>query len=296
MRTLALTLAVLASLAAPAAAADAGPPEGRLLRFPDIHGDFVVFVYGGDIWRAPVAGGPALRLTTHAGLELFPKISPDGRWIAFNAEYTGTRQVYVMPAWGGAPRQLTFYNDVGPMPPRGGWDDWVMDWTPEGRILVRMNRVPWSERMGRYFVVDPEGGLEAPLELPEGGSASLSPDGKRIAYTPIDREFRTWKRERGGRAQDVWIYDFARRKSERIVDHPAGDNFPMWAGDTIYFTSDRERTLNIYAYDLGTRAVRKVTDFRDYDVLWPSLGPGGIVFMQGGYLHRLDLAGGASTR
>jgi tricorn protease len=285
-------LVLAASLAAPAAAtaAESGPPEARLLRFPDIHDDFVVFVYAGDVWRAPVAGGPALRLTTHAGLELFPKISPDGRWIAFNAEYTGTRQVYVMPAWGGAPRQLTFYNDVGPMPPRGGWDDWVLGWTPEGKILVRMNRVPWSERMGRYYVVDPQGGLETPLELPEGGSASLSPDGRRIAYTPIDREFRTWKRERGGRAQDVWIYDFDRQKSQRVTDDRAGDNFPMWAGETIYFTSDRDRTLNLYAYDLGTRATRKVTDFKDYDVLWPSLGKGGIVFMNGGYLYRLDLA------
>ena len=291
-----ILLALTAALAAgPARAAD-GPLEARLLRFPDIHGDSVVFVYGGDIWQASVAGGPARRLTSHAGLELFPKISPDGRWIAFSAEYTGTRQVYVMPAWGGAPKQLTFYNDVGPMPPRGGWDDWVMGWTPDGKILVRMNRVPWSNRMGRYFVVDPAGGLETPLELPEGGSASLSADGKKIAYTPVDREFRTWKRTRGGRAQDIWIYDFAAHRSERLTDHPGTDNFPMWTGNTVYFTSDRERTLNIYAYDLPTKAVRKVTNFTEYDVLWPSLGPGAIVFMNGGYLHRLDLATQKSER
>jgi tricorn protease len=287
---------VLAGAAATTAGAQNGPPEGRLLRFPDIHRDFVVFVYAGDIWRVPSSGGAALRLTSHSGLELFPKISPDGQWIAFNAEYTGTRQVYVMPAWGGAPRQLTFYNDVGPMPPRGGWDDWVMGWTPEGKILVRMNRVPWSERMGRYFVVDPQGGLETPLELPEGGSASLSADGRKIAYTPIDREFRTWKRTRGGRAQDVWIYDFAAHRSERLTDYPGTDNFPMWSGDTIYFTSDREHTLNLFAYDLKTKATRQVTTFKEYDVLWPSLGPGSIVFMNGGYLHRLDLASGQAAR
>jgi tricorn protease len=296
VRLFLFAVAAAALAAAPVGAQESGPPEGRLLRFPDIHRDSVVFVYGGDIWQASTAGGPARRLTSHAGVELFPKFSPDGRWIAFSAEYTGTRQVYVMPAWGGAPRQLTFYNDVGPLPPRGGWDYWVLGWTPEGKVLVRMNRVPWGNRMGKYFVVDPAGGLETPLELPEGGSASLSADGKKIAYTPIDREFRTWKRTRGGRAQDIWIYDFEANRSERLTDHRATDNFPMWTGNTVYFTSDRDRTLNIYAYDLATRAVRKVTTFDEYDVLWPSLGPGGIVFMNGGYLHRLDLATQRSER
>lgn len=99
-----------------AAGADSG---SRLLLYPDIHEDFVVFVHGQDIWRAPADGGPAFRLTSHAGAELFPKISPDGSRIAFSAEYSGTRQVWVMPAAGGEPRQLTFYADVGEMPPRG---------------------------------------------------------------------------------------------------------------------------------------------------------------------------------
>jgi tricorn protease len=291
---LALRLALGLLVGGSAAALEA--PEARLLRFPDIHGDFVVFVYAGDVWRAPVAGGDARRLTSHPGLELFPKISPDGEWIAFSAEYSGTRQVYVMPSAGGAPRQLTYYNDVGPMPPRAGWDDWVMGWTRDGKILVRMNRVPWSQRMGRYYVVDPKGGLEAPLELPEGGSASLSPDGRRIAYTPVDREFRTWKRTRGGRAQDLWIYDFDQKRSERLTDDPGTDNFPMWSGDTVYFTSDREHTLNLFAYDLKSRATRKLTRFDEYDVLWPSLGPGGIVFMNGGYLYRFDLASEKAAR
>ncbi len=282
---------VLGTALAGGFAGAAAPPSGaRLLRFPDTHTDFVVFVYGGDIWRAPAAGGTARRLTSHEGLELFPKISPDGRWVAYSAEYTGSRQIYVVPAEGGEPRQLTFYTDVGPMPPRGGWDYWVLDWTPDGKILVRMNRTPWGERMGRYYVVDPEGGLEQPLPIPYGGSASLSPDGKRIAYCPVDREFRTWKRTMGGRAQDIWIYDFEARRSERITDYRGTDNFPMWAADTIYFTSDRSETLNLFAYDPKTRRIRQLTHFTDYDVLWPALGPGAIVFEKGGYLFRFDLA------
>ena len=275
----------------------AGDGLARLLRFPDAHRDFVVFVHAGDLWRAPISGGPALRLTTHPGLELFPKVSPDGKWIAYSAEYSGSRQVWVMPATGGTPRQLTFYTDVGPMPPRGGWDDWVMGWTADRKVLVRMNRTPWGERMGRYFLVDPKGGLETPLPLPEGGSASLSPDGTKIAYCPVDREFRTWKRTRGGRAQDVWVYDFSAKRSERITTDPGTDNFPMWAGDSILFTSDREGTLNLFAHDLGSKATRKLTSFTEFDVLWPSLDRAGnqVVFMNGRLLHRLDLATGKSA-
>jgi tricorn protease len=277
-------------------AAEAAPPEGRLLRFPDIHRDFVVFVYAGDIWRAPSAGGPARRLTSHEGLELFPKISRDGRWVAYSAEYTGSRQVYVMPSSGGPPKQLTFYTDVGAMPPRGGFDYWIQGWTPEGKILVRMNRLPWGRRMGRYFLVDPEGGLEVPLPLPHGGSASYSPDGKRLAYCPVDREFRTWKRTRGGRAQDIWIYDLERNRSERITTFEGTDNFPLWSGDTIHFTSDRDETLNLFAYEIRTGEIRKVTDHDEYDVLWPSLGPGAIVYMNGGYLYRFDLGSSKAER
>ena len=279
-----------------AVTAATSPPDARLLRFPDIHDDFVVFVYAGDLWRAPSAGGPAWRLTSHPGVELFPQISPDGAWIAFSAEYAGTRQVYVMPAWGGPPRQLTYYNDVGTMPPRGGWDNWILGWTAEGKILVRMNRTPWGERMGRYFLVDPKGGLETPLPLPEGGSASLSPDGNQLAYSPVDREFRTWKRTLGGRAQDIWIYDLKGARSERVTEWRGTDNFPMWSGKSIYFTSDREHTLNLYAYDTDSRETRKVTRFDEFDVLWPSLGPGGVVFMNGGFLWKTDLATGESTR
>ena len=295
-RLLAPALLLCLTLLPSASRAQQGPPDARLLRYPSIHGDFVAFVYGGDIWRAPVAGGPALRLTSHPGLELFPKISPDGKWIAFSAEYSGSRQVWVIPSWGGPPRQLTFYNDVGPMPPRGGWDYWVLGWTHDGKVLFRGNRTPHGERNGRYYTVDPKGGLETPLPLPEGGSASLSPDGTKLAYCPVDREFRTWKRTTGGRAQDVWIYDFAARKSERITDWKGTDNFPMWAGSTIYFTSDRERTLNLFAYDTRTRKTRQVTHFSEFDVLWPSLGDDAIVFMNGGSLYRLDLASEGTAR
>ncbi|OGD26042.1 MAG: acetyl-CoA synthetase [Candidatus Aminicenantes bacterium RBG_13_63_10] len=265
--------------------------EARLLRFPDINGDLAVFVYAGDIWSVPASGGEARRLTSDLGLELFPKISPDGRWIAFSAEYSGTRQIYVMPSTGGVPRQLTFYNDIGLLPPRGGFDHQVLDWTPDGRrILFKANRVPYSDRAGKYFLVNLEGGLEKPLQIPEGSSATFSPDGKSLAYTPFMREFRTWKRHRGGRAQDVWVYDLEKDQARQITDFTGTDQHPIWHKDRVYFVSDRDLTLNVHAYDLKTGTTKPITRFSDYDVLWPSGKAGVIAFEKGGYLWALDLA------
>jgi tricorn protease len=266
----------------------------RLLRQPDIHGDTVAFVYAGDIWLASANGGDARRLTSDAGMEYFPKFSPDGRWIAFTGDYSGSRQVFVISADGGQPRQLTFYNDVGPMPPRGGVDNRIMDWTPDGKnILFLPHRLPWSDRMGRPYVVPFAGGTETPLAIPESGGGTYSPDGTKLVYTPIEREFRTWKRYRGGRAQDVWIYDLVSNQAEQITNNPYTDNQPVWIGDTIYFTSDRPDAgqkeagkLNLWAYDIKSKQTRKVTNHTDYDVLWPSADSKQIVYENGGSLYR----------
>jgi tricorn protease len=269
--------------------------DTRLLRFPDIHEDRVVFVYAGDLYTASSSGGAAVALTTHEGLEQFPKFSPDGSQIAYSAEYNGTRQVFVIPAAGGMPRQLTWYNDVGAMPPRGGTDYRVLDWTPDGQhVLVRANRLPWGVRMGRHHLVPVNGGDERPLEIPEGGAGMFSPDGTKLVYTPIDREFRTWKRYRGGRAQDVWIYDLENSTSQQLTDNPATDHQPVWVSNDIYFTSDRDYTLNLYRYSAeGSQAVTSHTEF---DVLWASAGPSAVVYENGGWLYRYDPASGESKR
>ncbi len=269
--------------------------ETRLLRFPDIHENRVVFVYAGDLYVAATNGGAAVRLTSHEGLEQFPKFSPDGSEVAYSAEYNGTRQVYVIPTSGGTPRQLTWYNDVGAMPPRGGSDYRVLDWSRDGEhVLVRANRLPWGVRMGRYHLVPVNGGDESAMRIPEGGGGMFSPDGSKIVYTPIDREFRTWKRYRGGRAQDVWIYDLENNSSEQLTDNPATDHQPLWVGDDIFFTSDRDYTLNLYRHTAD--GAEAVTSHKEFDVLWPSAGPMAIVYENGGWLYRYDPARGESQR
>lgn len=263
--------------------------QGRLFHYPDVSGNLVAFVYAGDIWTVPLSGGEARRLTSHVGRELFPKISPDGKWIAFSGEYSGNRQIYVIPSEGGTPKQLTFYNDVGEMPTRGGFDNVVLDWTPDSRsIMIRANRTPWGERMGKYFLVNLEGGLEMPLAIPEAGMGHLSPDGHKVVYTPIERDFRNWKRYKGGRAQDVWIYDLDKNASDRITDFPGTDQQPLWIGEKIYFVSDRDLTLNLYTFDLKSRNIEQVTHFTDADILWPSGRVNKIVFEKAGEIYFLE--------
>jgi tricorn protease len=271
-----------------------GGDEARLLRFPAIQGDKLAFCYGGDIWTCSAAGGAAQRVTSFDdGYELFPRISPDGRTIAFSGEYSGTRQIWAVPYEGGAPRQLTFYPDNPPAAPRHGFDNLPLDWTPDGaRLLIRACRTPYSSGIGRYFLVDPNStSLEEPFEIPEGGAATFSPDGKSLAYNIISREWRTWKRYRAGRAQEVFIYDLDDHTVEQLTNFEGTDNHPLWIGNQIYFTSDRTGILNLYVIDLGSRETKQVTNYTDYDVLWPSMdrANGRIVFEQGGYLHVLDV-------
>lgn len=264
--------------------------DARLMRYPDTNGDKIVFVYAGDIWSVDANGGEAKKLTTHEGFELFPRLSPDGKWIAFSAEYSGSRQVYVMPAEGGTPEQLTFYNDVGPMPPRGGFDHVVLGWTPDSKkILFRGNRTEYGQRMGRYFTVSIEGGFEEELPVPFGGFANLSPDGQKIAFTYPDREFRTWKRYKGGRATDIWVYNLQNDVSEQITDFVGSDQIPVWHGNKIYFASDEDLWLNIHSYDTQTEEKEQLTFHDRFDVMWPSGSNGFMAYEVGGHIYKLNL-------
>ncbi len=289
-----LPLAVLATLLPTAADA-----QTKLLRFPDVHGDQVVFTYGGDLWLAPVSGGTAARLTAHPGLELFAKFSPDGQWIAFTGQYDGDEQVYVVSAAGGEPRLLTYYPAAGPLPPRWGYDNQVYGWTPDGSaVLFRSMRDGWDLGDTQLFTVPVSGGLPTALPMPESGAGDFSPDGSKVVYTPLVRDFRHWKRYQGGWAQELYIFDLATYETVRVTDHPRADRDPMWIGDTIYFTSDRGGHNSLYAYDVAAGDISTaLTDHTPWDVRWPSADPatGRIVYELDGELRIFDTATRKST-
>ncbi len=265
--------------------------EARLLRFPATNGNDIVFSYAGDLYKVSARGGEAKRLTSHVGYEMFPRFSPDGKTIAFTGQYDSNTEVYTIPADGGEPLRVTYTatnqrDDVGD---RMGPNNIVTAWTADGEKIVYRNRIS-SGFNGKLYTVAKEGGLSEVIPLPEGGFCSFSPDGKRLAYNRVMREFRTWKYYQGGMADDVWIYDAGKKTVENITNNRAQDIFPMWVGDEIYFISDRDRTMNLFVYDTKTKTTSKVTDFTEYDIKFPSTNGKLIVFENAGYIYRFDPA------
>ncbi len=267
--------------------------ETRLLRFPAIHGDQVVFSYAGDLYTVSKTGGVARKLTNHEGYEMFARFSPDGSQLAFTAQYDGNTEVYLMPSGGGIPVRLTYTATLGrdDVSDRMGPNNIVMTWTPDGKnIIYRSRKQSFNDFTGQLFSVSREGGLSSELPFPRGGFCSYAEDGKKMAYNRVFREFRTWKYYRGGMADDIWIYDFQQRTTINITNNEAQDIIPMWYKNKVYFLSDRDRTMNLFVYDLTTSQTRKVTNFTDYDIKFPSLGDKAIVFEKGGYIYFMDLA------
>ena len=271
----------------------------RLMRFPAIHGDQVVFSYAGDLYTVDATGGMARRITSHKGYEMFPRFSPDGSKIAFTAQYDGNTEVYVMPSEGGKPERLTYTAtlDRDDVADRMGPNNIVMTWTNDGQhIIFRSRNKSFNAFQGDLYKVSVDGGTPEQLPLPKGGFCSYSPDGKKLAYNRVFREFRTWKHYRGGMADDVWIHDFETHETKAITSHDGQDIIPMWKDQSIYFVSDRDWRMNLYRYDLNTEEISRLTNFEKFDVKFPSMGKEHLVFENGGYLYKMDLQNHETTR
>lgn len=269
--------------------------EARLMRFPGISNDQIVFTYAGDLYTVPIEGGTARKITSHKGMEMFARFSPDGSQISFTGQYDGNTEVFVMPAEGGSPHRITYTatlerDDVSD---RMGPNNIVMTWTPDGQdVVFRTRKRSFNSFKGALYKAPVNGGLPEQLPFPEGGFSSFSSDGSKMAYNRVFREFRTWKHYRGGMADEVWIHDFNTHETKAITNNDAQDIFPMWIGNEIFFLSDRDRTMNLFVYNTETEKIEKVTDYTDYDIKFPSHHGNTIVFEKGGYLFTFD----ATTR
>ena len=261
-------------------------PHPTMLRNPDVGATHIVFVYANDLWIVPRSGGMASPLASPPGRESFPRFSPDGRTVAFVGNYEGDEDLYTISVDGGIPTRVTHH-------PAG---ETLCDWTPDGELLFFSNAYSGLGRQSRLMTVAASGGLPKPLPPPYGANGSISADGTWLAYTPHTRDHRTWKRYRGGMATDIWLFNLKDNTSRKITDWEGTDSQPMWHGQTVYYLSDAgpNHRLNIWAYEVASGHRMQVTQFTDYDVKWPSMGPGAsgqgeIVFQNGSDLHLLDL-------
>ena len=216
----------------------------RLLRMPTVSASSIAFVYANNIWTVERAGGMARRITSFQGQSSNPHYSPDGKTIAFSAEYAGNTDVYVVPAEGGEPKRLTWHPG----------NDLVQGWTPDGKSIVFSSpRASWAPSGApRFWTVPIAGGVEEPMSLPRGYQGKISSDGARIAY----RMNNSWDEERrnyrGGQNRPIWIVDL---KTYDLVSPPWTDSKdvdPVWMGNTVYFISDRDGVANVWAFETKT--------------------------------------------
>jgi tricorn protease len=272
----------------------AQPAKAALPRFPQPYGDRIVFVADGNVWSVPKTGGTAVRLTSAQGQDMLPRVSPDGKWIAYTEASKAGTDIWVIPATGGAARRLTYHptTEAG-TGGRHGPDNMVVTWTPDSQSVVYLTkRDQWNSWIQNMYKVPVAGGAPTPMPIDSAvGLATYAPDGHTIAYNRIFQNFRTWKRYNGGLAQQVFTYDFDTRKLEQVTDWSGTNTSPMWYGRRIYFLSDRDanRRANIWVYDQDAKQTREITHFTDYDIDFPALGGDAIAFQQGGKLYALDL-------
>jgi tricorn protease len=280
----------LITLAALFGATLTAAPAVHFYQRPTMSKTDIVFSYAGDLWRVSREGGTAVRLTAGNGFETEAVFSPDGKTIAFTGEYDGNVDVYTVGLAGGVPKRITHHPDA----------DRVVGWTPDGkRILFRSNRTSHS-RYTELFTVAAEGGMPETLPLPMACMGQYSPDAKRMVYAPIDGgQFATgftnyvaWRRYRGGTASYLWVVDFPSLATAKIPRTDSNDIYPMWAGNQIYFLSDRNGPMSLFRYDPSSKKVDELIKNTGKDIWSASAGPGGIVYEQFGQVHIFDIASG----
>ena len=282
-----IVLLLLGAVQIASSGASTSPEGPLLLQNPSLSRTQIVFNFAGNLWILARDGGDARRLTS-GNHERGPHFSPDGSWIAFTGEYDGNQDVYVVPASGGVPRRLTYH--PGP--------DTAIGWTPDGKSVVfQSSRASFTWSTPRLFTMPMDGSFPTEVPLARAAEGCFSPDGTRLAYVPNIQWQQAWKRYRGGQTRRLWIANLAESSVETRVPRENSNDFnPLWVGDTLYFLSDRNGPVTLFAYDLKSGQVKEVVHNEGLDLKSASAGPGGIVYEQFGSIHLLDLGTGTERR
>jgi tricorn protease len=253
----------------------------RLLRQPAITETHIAYAYGGDIWITDFEGMKTERLTSTPAVESNPHFSPDGKWVAFNSNRSGTQAVYVVPADGGTPKRLTWH----PAPAS------VCGWSPDGKkILYATSRDNAPSGFARLWTVSMEGGPSTRLTSQWAADGSFSPDGSQIIIDRIQRWDVEWRNYRGGQNTPLVLLNLDDLSEKLIPNESTFDIQPLWLNNTIYFLSDRDRTSNIWSYTPATGDLKQVTHFTESDIKWLNGHGNMLAYELDGYLHTLNLS------
>lgn len=253
--------------------------ETRLLRNPAISSTHIAFVYGGDIWLANQDGSQVKRITTYAGVESEPHFSPDGKTLAFSGQYDGNTDVFTVPIEGGEPQRLTWHPGA----------DLVRGWTSDGLNVLFASgriRVPRSQP-DQLWTISTKGGMPTQFSIPRAADGKFSPDNKRFVYeeiVPWEAEFRNY---RGGQNSPLRIIDLQTFVTEKMPWENSRDINPVWMENQIYFLSDRDLGMNVWAYDSQTKQVKQITFFKEFDCKSLEGSNGTLIFENAGYLYKL---------
>ncbi len=249
-------------------------------RYPAVHGDTIVFTSEDDLWTVNIRGGAAQRLTTAPGTETRATISPDGKTVAFLADYEGPHEVYTMPLAGGLPQRRTWEGSASPA-----------GWAPDGRLLIATGR--YATLPGEELALVDDRGRREMIPLAEAAQGAYTSDGRTLIFTRWNWQGSSTKRYKGGSTENLWRFDGKNEAVPLTADYDGTSAHPMVDKNRVYFLSDRNGVMNVWSMDLDGKNLKQESHQKLFDVESAALSDGHVVYACAADLWVLDLASGS---